>query len=950
MAQVTMLRRSGTKPYPHTFQEGTDDAVLDSIQRSSSGTANLWDDANVTSITVGGGAANTSITMMGGASTGTVALGNSAAGAVTVDSGAGVSVDAGAASNFTTSAGALTLTSAAAATWSTAAGGLILNGAGGVQLQGNAGEIDLTTSGALDLNSGAYTLNCSTAVVTPTSTYDLEATGAIGIDSSGAINIGDTNATAVNIGRTGVTVTIPGDLVVDGTTTAIDSEVVNIADNHLYLNKDYATVAAQTGGLVVNYLPTATASTTDTGGFATTTTVNVGDGTALAAGDFIQVSGAADPTNDGLYEVLSVAAGGDPDIITIDASPTHDFVQTAFTVDATDTTATITKVNVSVIRAGTDGIWETGAGSTSGALTFTDLATAGGASLQSAYVAGNTITMTDAEGNFDVSVTSGTPAISLDAAGASNFTVASANLSLGTTTAGDVLISTTTAGEIDLTSAGLMDLNAGASLDIDVTGTFDVLATGAFSIDGTGASNVTADSGNLSLSSTTSGSVLVDAVGSVEINSSGGTIDIGNDAVAQNINIGTGAAARIIGIGNGTGATSIVINAGTGNIDIGTGAQARTTQIATGAAVQTVTVGSTNTTSSLTLQSGTGAMTFTAGGVFDVNATGAVTIDGTGVSIDGSAASNFTVTGTGDLTMGSTLGSAILESGEAVTDAVTLRATHANGGITMTAGSPGYAIGSLDAAVQTNDLFSGGTGAKTNVIGSTASTSSMTLQSGSGSMVFTAGGIFDVNATGEVTVDGSAGISLDAATASNFTVSGASADLTLGARSTTITLNETGNTSLTGFTATSIVGALNELKATGGGSALETSYTAGAGGIAVSDAVYISATNTVLKADASTDTIASRFLGIAEAPITAAAAGQIITEGPATARFDNGLTLVGGEEVFLSETSGNLTNVEPTTSGAVVQIVGYIKDGTGYVTVTNPFAVIHLIRGARLVV
>ena len=44
-----------------------------------------------------------------------------------------------------------------------------------------------------------------------------------------------------------------------------------------------------------------------------------------------------------------------------------------------------------------------------------------------------------------------------------------------------------------------------SNLDVDVTGTFDMLSTGAFSIDGTGASNVSATSGNLTLSTITSG-------------------------------------------------------------------------------------------------------------------------------------------------------------------------------------------------------------------------------------------------------------------------------------------------------------------------------------------------------------------------------------------------------------------------------------------------------------
>jgi len=74
----------------------------------------------------------------------------------------------------------------------------------------------------------------------------------------------------------------------------------------------------------------------------------------------------------------------------------------------------------------------------------------------------------------------------------------------------------------------------------------------------------------------------------------------------------------------------------------------------------------------------------------------------------------------------------------------------------------------------------------------------------------------DIDGT-SVTVDATGAVSIDAATASNLTVSGATADLTLGARAATITLNQSGDRSLDGgFTATSIIGALNELLAAGG--------------------------------------------------------------------------------------------------------------------------------------
>lgn len=61
----------------------------------------------------------------------------------------------------------------------------------------------------------------------------------------------------------------------------------------------------------------------------------------------------------------------------------------------------------------------------------------------------------------------------------------------------------------------------------------------------------------------------IDSVGALQINSSGGAIGIGNDAVAQAINIGTGAAARTITVGNSTTTTALVLSSGTGGVSVG---------------------------------------------------------------------------------------------------------------------------------------------------------------------------------------------------------------------------------------------------------------------------------------------------------------------------------------------------------------------------------------------
>jgi hypothetical protein len=230
-------------------------------------------------------------------------------GAITIDSTAGVSIDAGAASNLTTSAGALTLhgaggidigkaadvaididsstldidasgavtidtsaggvsvDAAAASNFTTAAGALTLNGAGGVNIAGNAAEIDITTSAALDLNSGAFTLNGSTvgidgsgALTMGAASMDIDADGgAIDIDATTTITVGGTNATAVSIGKSDTTVTVPGSLDVNGTLTTIDTTNLRVADRFIQM---------------------ASGSTTGDGGIIVTTAAN-GSGSAL---------------------------------------------------------------------------------------------------------------------------------------------------------------------------------------------------------------------------------------------------------------------------------------------------------------------------------------------------------------------------------------------------------------------------------------------------------------------------------------------------------------------------------------------------------------------------------------------------------------------------------------------------------------------------------------------
>ena len=167
--------------------------------------------------------------------------------------------------------------------------------------------------------------------------------------------------------------------------------------------------------------------------------------------------------------------------------------------------------------------------------------------------------------------------ISLDSYLSSNFTITADNaadqtLLLSATNIGAggaiVAVSATDAVTIDSTAAGV-------SIDAYTSSNFNVTGNDAGDLSfGIGCTNGGAGGAYLNLRADdridldSRGDVLIDAVDDVVINSSAGSILIGNDMVTQPISIGTGAAARTITIGNVTGATAVDILSGTGGISL----------------------------------------------------------------------------------------------------------------------------------------------------------------------------------------------------------------------------------------------------------------------------------------------------------------------------------------------------------------------------------------------
>lgn len=157
----------------------------------------------------------------------------------------------------------------------------------------------------------------------------------------------------------------------ESTTVPFIEDVTNLADPYTRLNNTYTGLSGTTGGPTVNYLATSTTDTISAGQFTigdagtSNPTVETVTGNIFTQDDLVQINGTV--LNDGLYEVEDHAGV----LLTLKGVGTvpkvEDFTESDFitTVD----TGTVTKVNVSVMRAGVDGKWEQGKGSST-PLTF----------------------------------------------------------------------------------------------------------------------------------------------------------------------------------------------------------------------------------------------------------------------------------------------------------------------------------------------------------------------------------------------------------------------------------------------------------------------------------------------------------------------------------------------------------------------------------------------------
>lgn len=518
-------------------------------------------------------------------------------------------------------------------------------------LSGDLAANDATLTGDLSAAAGSFSngLQVSGAALNVDHSVDVDLVGAFAVDGSQAVTFGAaTEVASFAVDAVGA-ISLDGGAASDFTVAA-DLTLETTAAGITYV-KSATEVEIATLLLDVNASGAIELDANDDAHFRAT-------GHSLSLQTI--TSGELDLTSAGL---LDINAGADLDLdvtgaayidatgaISIDAAAASNFSTSSgdltFAASGLGADIVVTAADVLNVDAASMEFDATGAISL-GAAAASDFTVAGNLTLESTGAG-----ITDLKSAAEVQVSTllldvnASGAAQIDSAAASWFKVAGAQLELATVGS----------GELDLTSAGLMDVNAGAGLDVDVVGAFTMDSTGAFSIDGVGASNLST-AGALAIEAT-AGAMEIDATTNLAINCSAGPIAVGSDNVNQNIIVGS-QGNRFITLGNlsntsplrlhtGTGGIELKVqdnasgtiqignDAGTGNVTIvgGSATAARNVFIATGpTGAKGLTLGSTASTSFTTMQTGTGTMTFTAGAAFDVNATGAVTIDSSGGTI-----------------------------------------------------------------------------------------------------------------------------------------------------------------------------------------------------------------------------------------------------------------------------------------------------------------------------
>jgi hypothetical protein len=515
---------------------------------------------------------------------------SSAANAITLtcfDAAGGIDVNIGTSGLDLDSTGSLVITSTANS--STAINFTANTGNGGFRVTTAAG-------GILTQTDGIYQIDSNLAAAVAIAIEAVDAIGGITLDAgSGGILIGISgDCTPISIGDVAPSqarvITVGGGTVIGAYSDTIDigpdgvstdagsSKVVNILSGSTTLGAQTVNVGTGnrvSGTQLVNISTGTGTKTVNAGNADALTTFNI-DGTTWINDSINAATNIGTGTSTGGINLGNNNAG----YVSIYSGDTIDLNNVGGDILLTSTTGRVTIVAdeavanaISLATAATGGI-NIDAGTAGMTVDSTDTLTINSATSSS-------WTVTGALADLDLSSVGGSMTIQASEASATAITINASNAAGGISTSAGTggYVLDVTNGPITISSGtGAINIaNDGAACNIQIG-------------DDTGTKRVTIASGTGDLLMSSTDAITLDAAGLLELNSAGGQISIGNDAVAQNINIGTGGAARVITIGNTTGTSGVDILQGTGGVNIGTSAIASSITIGNGTGATDVSI------------------------------------------------------------------------------------------------------------------------------------------------------------------------------------------------------------------------------------------------------------------------------------------------------------------------------------------------------------------------
>jgi len=171
-----------------------------------------------------------------------------------------------------------------------------------------------STDSTVGITQGTSTIDLSTAVAANDLNQVLSngnITGGVDISMTGGSCLSSTGDLCISANGGAGTVNLDGALVVSGDITSVDAVTLSVADSAILLNSGYKIPSVPKACYICNmYQPTANVASVNgnfTPGVLATSdaTVETNNGYTFTAGQIVQVEGANEEENDGLYEVKS---------------------------------------------------------------------------------------------------------------------------------------------------------------------------------------------------------------------------------------------------------------------------------------------------------------------------------------------------------------------------------------------------------------------------------------------------------------------------------------------------------------------------------------------------------------------------------------------------------------------------------------------------------------------